>query len=91
MNKKTSEAMKKYGAIYGALTGGTAVLTARNIKKVKSVHWKDLGIPESMWVLEVENFGPLTVAIDSNGNNLYEDIRKRVHKNKQKIYKELKI
>ncbi|RLG57556.1 MAG: fumarate hydratase, partial [Candidatus Hydrothermarchaeota archaeon] len=30
-------------------------------KRVKAVYWLELGIPEALWVLEVENFGPLIV------------------------------
>lgn len=44
---------------------------------------------EAMWVLEVEEFGPLSIAIDSHGNNLFEDIRKEVEENKRRIYQKL--
>jgi fumarate hydratase subunit beta len=91
MGKKTTDAMKKYGAVYGAFTGGAAVLAAKAIKNVKSVEWFDLGMPEALWILEVEDFGPLTVAIDSHGNNLFEDVRKKVEENTPKIYEKLGI
>jgi len=91
MGKRTTDAMAKYGAVYGAFTGGAAVLAARAIKNVKSVEWFDLGMPEAMWVFEVEEFGPLAVAIDSHGNNLFTDIAKSVEENKQKIYQKLGI
>ena len=91
MGKKTADAMKKYGAVYGAFTGGAAVLAAKAIKQVKGVEWGDLGMPEAMWILEVEDFGPLTVAIDAHGNNLFETIQNKVEKEKQKIYRKLDI
>jgi fumarate hydratase subunit beta len=91
MGKKTTDAMKKYGAVYGAFTGGAAVLAARAVKNVKTVEWFDLGMPEALWILEVEDFGPLTVAIDSHGNNLFEDVRKKVEENRPKIYEKLGI
>lgn len=91
MGKKTTDAMKRYGAVYGAFTGGAAVLAAKSIKRVKGVAWSDLGMPEAMWLLEVENFGPLAVAIDTNGNNLFDTIQTRVDSNMQKIYKKLGI
>jgi len=91
MGKKTTDAMKKYGAVYGAFTGGAAVLAARAVKNVKTVEWFDLGMPEALWILEVEEFGPLTVAIDSHGNNLFEDVRKKVEENKPKIYEKLGV
>lgn len=89
MGKRTTDAMKKYGAVYGAFTGGAAVLAAKAVKNVKSVEWYDLGMPEAMWVMEVEDFGPLTVAIDSHGNNLFQNVMKKVEQSKQKIYEKL--
>jgi fumarate hydratase subunit beta len=89
MGKRTVDAMKRYGTVYGAFTGGAAVLAVKAIKQVKSVEWSDLGMPEAMWILEVENFGPLTVAIDSHGNNLFTTIQTKAEQQKQKIYKNL--
>ncbi|UCH70324.1 MAG: fumarate hydratase C-terminal domain-containing protein [Candidatus Bathyarchaeota archaeon] len=89
MGRRTTECMKKHGAVYGAFTGGAAVLAAKAIKKVKSVEWLDLGMPEALWILNVENFGPLIVAIDTHGNNVFADVQKQVEENKQKIYERL--
>jgi fumarate hydratase subunit beta len=91
MGKKTTDAMQKYGVVYGAFTGGAAVLAARAIKNVRGVEWFDLGVPEAMWIFEVEEFGPLVVAIDSHGNNLFTDVQKTVEESKQKIYQKLGI
>jgi len=86
MFERTTAAMKKYGAVYGAFTGGAAVLAANAVKKVKGVEWLDLGTPEALWIFEVERFGPLTVAIDSHGNNLFKQVSEVVQKNKSKVY-----
>ena len=91
MGKKTVDAMKQYGAVYGAFTGGAAVLAAKAIKQVKGVEWSDLGMPEAMWILEVEEFGPLTVAIDTHGNNLFKNVQTKVDNEKPAIYKKLGI
>ena len=91
MGQKTVDAMKTYGAVYGAFTGGAAVLAAKAIKNVKAVEWLDLGMPEALWILEVENFGPITVAIDSHGNNLFQTIQTKVDSNLPKIYNKLGI
>ena len=63
------DAMKQYGAVYFAATGGAGALIARCIRKCEIIAFPDLG-PEAIHRLEVENF-PLVVAIDSLGNNLY--------------------
>lgn len=89
MGKRTTGAMAKYGAVYAAFTGGAAVLAAKAIKSVRSVEWLDLGVPEALWIFEVENFGPLTVAIDSHGNNIFMEVSEKVEENKRKIYEEL--
>lgn len=91
MGKKTADAMRKYGAVYGAFTGGAGVLAAKAIKKVKGVEWRDLGMPEAMWILEVENFGPLTVAIDTHGKNLFETIHTKTDEEKSRIYRKLNL
>jgi len=89
MGKKTTDAMKKYGAVYGAFTGGAGVLAAKAIKSVKTVEWSDLGMPEALWIFEAEEFGPLTVAIDSHGNNLFEDVKRKAEESRTKVYEKL--
>ena len=91
MGKRTTDAMQKFGAVYGAFTGGAAVLAAKAIKNVKGVEWFDLGVPEAMWIFDVEEFGPLAIAIDSHGNNLFTDIQKKVEESKERIYQKLGI
>ncbi|MBU6997131.1 MAG: fumarate hydratase C-terminal domain-containing protein [Theionarchaea archaeon] len=89
MGKETSDAMKEYGCVYLAITGGAAVLAAKGIKKVKGVEWLELGMPEAVWILEGEGFGPLIVAMDAQGNSLFENVEKQVKENAQKIRKTL--
>jgi fumarate hydratase subunit beta len=91
MGKRTTDAMQKYGAVYGAFTGGAGALAARAIKSVKTVEWSDLGMPEALWIFEAEDFGPMTVAIDSHGNNLFEDIKKKTEENRKAVYEKLGI
>ncbi|MCS7095602.1 MAG: FumA C-terminus/TtdB family hydratase beta subunit [Nitrososphaerota archaeon] len=89
MGVKTTEAMSQYGAVYASFTGGAAVLAASLIKSVKGVEWLDLGVPEALWVFEVERFGPLIVAIDSHGRNLYMEVANKVEAERSQIYRKL--
>ena len=89
MGEKTAVAMAKHGAVYCGFTGGAAVLVAKAIKRVKNAEWLDLSMPEAMWVFEVEKFGPLLVAIDSHGNNLFKNVADKAEANRQKIYRKL--
>lgn len=63
-------AMRQYGCVYFGAIGGCGALLSRCIKKAEVIAFPDLG-PEAIHRLEVENF-PVTVVIDSQGNNLYE-------------------
>ncbi len=91
MGERTSKACQKYGCVYGAFTGGAALLAARGIKEVEDVFWFDeLGMPECLWVYKVEKFGPMIVTIDSHGANLTADVGEKVNKNRDRIMKEMK-
>jgi fumarate hydratase subunit beta len=81
MSRSTVEAMKKCGCVYLVITGGAAVLAARDVKKVLGVQWLDLGMPEALWVLEVDSLGPLIVGIDAHGNSLFKRVDEEVRKN----------
>ena len=72
MDDTVREALIKNEAIYVVATGGCAALYVDAVEKIESVDWLDLGMPEAMWNLKVKNFGPLIVAMDSEGNSLYD-------------------
>ncbi|MCD6129314.1 fumarate hydratase C-terminal domain-containing protein, partial [Candidatus Bipolaricaulota bacterium] len=74
------------GAVYTHFTGGAGALAAQAIRRVKEVHFlEELGIPEAVWVFEVEKFGPLVVAMDAHGRSLYADLAQVVERNMEKI------
>lgn len=68
------EAMKQYGAVYFGAIGGAGALIAKRIVHEEIVAFPDLGT-EAIRKLTVEEF-PVTVIIDSFGNNLYETGKK---------------
>ena len=78
MDDETQSALKRNGAVFLAAVGGCAALYVKSIMKVKNVNWIDLGVPEAVWELEVRDFGPLFVTMDSHGGNLYEQVRKKI-------------
>ena len=63
-------AMRKHGAVYFGATGGAGALIARKIKSCEVVAFPELGT-EAIHKLYVEDF-PLVVAIDAEGNSLYD-------------------
>ncbi|OPX46771.1 Fe-S-containing hydro-lyase [Clostridium thermobutyricum] len=73
-NKDVICSMIKNTAVYFGAIGGAAALIARSITKCDIVAYEDLGA-EAIRRLEIKDM-PLTVVIDSEGNNLYEIGRK---------------
>lgn len=72
MDDNVAKSLKEEGAVYLVAVGGCAALYVDSIKEIANVHWLDLGIPEAIWELEVDNFGPLIVAMDADGNNIFK-------------------
>ena len=89
MSQPTIDAMKQHGCVYLAITGGAAVLAARGIKSVSGVEWYELGMPEAVWILNAENFGPLTVGIDTHGKSLFADVNAKVKENEPAVRERL--
>ncbi|MGD9841216.1 MAG: FumA C-terminus/TtdB family hydratase beta subunit [Candidatus Bipolaricaulis sp.] len=86
MGDKTLAALGEVGAVYTHFTGGAGALAAKAVKRVAAVHWlEELGMPEAIWVMEVERFGPLVVAMDSHGKSLYKDLAVTVEANMKGI------
>ena len=85
MSKEVAEAMKEVGCVYLAATGGVAVTYAEGLARVTGHDWADLGMPEALWQFQTKSLGPLIVAIDANGNSLYEAVKEKVAENLSKM------
>jgi fumarate hydratase class I len=74
MGPKTLAACKEHGAVYLHAIGGLAVILAKSVKKVRTVHkLEEFGPPEAMWVIEIDHF-PAVVTMDSHGNSLHAEV-----------------
>jgi tartrate/fumarate subfamily iron-sulfur-dependent hydro-lyase beta chain len=90
MGERTSKACQEYGCVYGAFTGGAALLAAQGIKKVRDVFWlEELGMPECLWVYDTEDFGPMIVTIDSHGGNLTADVGAKIAERRDRLIEEM--
>ena len=67
------EAFSRLGGAYLAIIGGTAALETTWVEAIEDVDLDDLN-PESLWKFRVRGFGPLLVAMDSQGGSLYDDV-----------------
>jgi L(+)-tartrate dehydratase beta subunit len=86
MGKNTEEGCKNHKALHLVFPAGNAVYAATKVEQISEVHWKDLGMPESLWVCEVNEFGPLIVSIDTEGNNIFEENKVEFNKKKEEQY-----
>lgn len=73
-NPEVVEAIIRNKAVYFAAVGGAGALLSKKILKSEVIAYDDLGA-EAIRKLEVEYF-PAVVVIDSEGNNLYENVLK---------------
>ncbi len=73
MGKKTSGALKEFGAVYLHAIGGAAQFYARCLKATGVDLLEELGVPEAMWHYEAKDFVAI-VTMDAHGNSLHEEV-----------------
>jgi L(+)-tartrate dehydratase beta subunit len=81
-------AMAQFGGCYLAIVGGAAALETTQIDEIEEVYWEDL-MPECIWKFRVRDLGPLTVAIDAHGGNLYAQVKQDASTRLQGLLQEL--
>ena len=91
MGAKTLDALKEVGAVYCSFTGGCGALAAKGLKEVRAYLWDDLGMPEALWVITAEEFGPLLVTMDSHGNSMHDEMDKKVAGKKSIAYSKIGV
>ena len=90
MGPKTTKGCVDNCAVHTIFPGGCAVVAAEEVIDCEGVEWLDLGMPEAMWKLKCERFGPLIVSIDSYGNNLIENNKVDFNAKREKALEDLK-
>jgi L(+)-tartrate dehydratase beta subunit len=68
------KAFQELGGAYLAIVGGAAALETTWVEAIEDVDLDDLH-PESLWKFRVRGFGPLVVAMDSQGGSLYSQVK----------------
>ena len=85
MGAETQEGYVENKAVHAIFPGGCAVLAATKVEKIEGAEWKDLGMPETLWINKVKEFGPLIISIDTKGRNLIEENKKVFNEKKKPI------
>ncbi|BBQ00360.1 L+-tartrate dehydratase subunit beta [Burkholderia sp. SFA1] len=70
MGPETAAGCEEHKAVHAIFPGGCAVLAATLVEEIEGAEWQDLGMPETLWINRVKEFGPLIISIDTKGNNL---------------------
>ena len=81
-------AFREHGGAYLAITGGAAALETVQIEAIEAVWWEDL-MPECLWRFRVRRLGPLIVAMDAGGGDLYADVLAEARSRLSGIYTRL--
>lgn len=68
MGPKTLKGCEETPGVYFHAIGGAASFIAQSVKKVLGVYKMDFGVPEAMWVIEVQDF-PVVVTMDAHGQS----------------------
>ncbi len=85
MFAKTLAGLKEHGAVYLHAVGGTAQVLAACVKKVETVfQLKEFGVPEALWVIDVEDF-PVVVTMDSHGGSLHAEVESASRKKLEEL------
>ncbi len=88
LGRESLAAFRERGGVYLAITGGAAALETTQIAAIEGVWWEDL-LPESLWRFRVRGLGPLTVAMDAQGGDLYAEVLAEARSRLDRIYAKL--
>ena len=92
MGPRTAQALKEVGGVYLTKIGLIGNALREQVKKVHNVYFlEELGKTECTWIYEVDHFGPFFVAIDSDGNNYFEELAREADAKMPEIEKQLGI
>ena len=89
MGPLTEAGCKEFKAVHAIFPGGCAVVAATQVEEIEQAEWLDLGMPETLWVNRVKEFGPLIISIDTQGNNLIEKNKAEFNSKKTEIVKKI--
>lgn len=89
MGPNTEAGCRENKAIHCVFPAGCAVVAATTVEEIEDAQWRDLGMPETLWVCRVKEFGPLIVSIDAEGNNIFEQNKVVFNERKDKALEDL--
>ena len=86
MAEDTLSCAQKYGYVYLQAAPGCAAKLAQGVVRICSVNWLEMGMPEAMWELMADEFGPLVVGMDCSGNSIYKTLAQNANRRLEELY-----
>lgn len=92
MGPATLAAMQEFGCIHLTKVGIYGDILASKVKNILNVfNREEYGNTEATWLMEVENFGPFIVDMDTKGRNYFESVDNDVRKKLKEVYNRIGI
>ena len=77
LNAESVAALQECGCVYLSFLGGGSPLLSRALRGVHSMHWTEYISQFRLLTLDVQSLGPATVAIDAQGQSIYQSVGER--------------
>lgn len=91
MDRNVLEAMQKYGCVYLSVVGGCSAIYTPHVTDIVREIWPQKSWSKNVLEIKADQYGPLFVAMDANGNSIFEKVGNAAEENKNEIYKRLQI
>lgn len=91
MNREVLEAMKQYGCVYLSVVGGCSAIYTPHVADITKEIWPQKSWSKNVLELKLDQFGPMFVAMDANGNSVFEQVGNAAETNRGEIYRKLQI
>ena len=89
MGDLTKKACMEFKVLHVVYPAGCAVCAAAQVEEIEQAEWRDLGMPETLWVCRINELGPLVVSIDTYGNSLFEQNKIIFNQRKEEVFKSI--
>lgn len=91
MNKEVLDAMQKKGCAYLSVVGGCSAIYTPHVTGITKEIWPQKSWSKNVLELQLDQYGPLFVAMDANGNSVFEEVGDAAQENRAKICEQLGI
>ena len=89
MDRNVLRAMKEKGCAYLSVVGGCSAIYTPHVAELTKEIWPQKSWSKNVLELKLAQYGPLFVAMDANGNSVFEEVGDAAEANRAKICESL--